>query len=119
MSHSDRLALLLACMNLRQRKLAGALLVVRPATWIGWHRATVRRHWTFRQKRRPSSPRTSGEAERLALRIARENHKWGYGKIAGEMRKPGYKRFGRSTVKRTLERNGLARRPGEVDRFVR
>ena len=100
------MALLLSCMHMKKRQLARALLIVQPATLAGWHQAIVGRHWTYRQQRRPSRPRTGPETERLVLRIARENPKWGYGKIAGEMRKLGYKRFGRSTVKRILERHG-------------
>jgi len=98
-------------MKMKKRQLARALLIVQPATLAGWHQAIVARHWTYRQKRQPGRPRTDPATERLVLRIARENPKWGYGKIAGEMRKLGYKRFGRSTVKRILERHGLTPRP--------
>ena len=45
------------------------------------------------------------------LRIARENPNFGYGKIAGEMRKLGYTSFGRFTVKRILDRHGWLPRP--------
>ncbi len=34
--------------------------------------------------------------EQLVVRIARENRWMGYGRIAGEMRKLGFVRFGRS-----------------------
>ena len=51
------------------------------------------------------------------LRIARENRRMGYGKIAGEMRKLGFVRFGRSSVARILltlaECVCLPRRGGE------
>ena len=45
------------------------------------------------------------------LRLARESSGWGWGKIAGGMRKLGFARFGRSTVQRILERHGLWPRP--------
>ena len=45
--------------------------------------------------------------EQLVLRIARENRWMGYGKIAGEMRKLGFSRFGRTSVKRILNQHGL------------
>jgi len=45
--------------------------------------------------------------EQLVLRIARENPWMGYGKIAGEMRKLGFVRFGRSSVARILKQHGL------------
>jgi len=86
-------------------------MVVRPATLIGWHRQIVRRHWTFKHQRRSGRPRTDPQAEQLVLRLVRENAGWGCGKIAGEMRKLGFARFGRSTVQRILERHGLWPRP--------
>jgi transposase InsO family protein len=45
--------------------------------------------------------------EQLVLRMARENRWMGYGKIAGEMRKLGFVRFGRSSVARILKKHGL------------
>ncbi len=111
LSRGDKLALLLSCLGMKRRQLVAALLIVRPATLVSWHRQIVRRHWTFRQKRKAGRPRIGSEAERLVLRIARENPNLGYGRIAGEMRKLGYTRFGRSSVKRILERHGLAPRP--------
>jgi len=70
LTRADRMALLLTCIQMSKQQLAEALLIVRPATLVGWHRAFVRRHWTFRQKRRPGRPRASDEAEQLVLRIA-------------------------------------------------
>ena len=70
LSHGDRMALLLSCMKMKKRQLAQALLIVQPATLVGWHRSLVRRHWTYRQKKRPGRPRVNDEAEQLVLRIA-------------------------------------------------
>ena len=111
LTRAEKLALLLTCARMRQRQVLDCLMVIKPATLIGWHRQIVRRHWTFRQRRRPGRPRISRQAEQLVLRIARENPTWGYGKIAGEMRKLGFARFGRSTVQRILKRHGLWPRP--------
>ena len=71
----------------------------------------MRRHWTFKPKRRPGRPRIGRDAEQLLLRIARENRHWGYTKIAGEVRKLGSTTIGRSTVERILEGHGLGPRP--------
>ena len=48
------------------------------------------------------------------LRLAREDSGWGRGRIAGETRKLGFARFGRSTVQRILRRHGLWPRPRQA-----
>ena len=111
LSRSERLALLLTCLRMKKQRLLDTVLIVNPATLIGWHRQIVRRHWTFKQKRKPGRPRVDREVEELVLQIARENLRWGYTKIAGEVRKLGYPTIGRSTVERILKRHGLAPRP--------
>ncbi len=63
----------------------------------------MRRHWRLLSKKKPGRPpEITLEMEQLVLRIARENRWMGYGKIAGEMRKLGYSRFGRTSVTRIL-----------------
>jgi putative transposase len=104
----ERLALVLSSLLLGKEKLREALLIVKPETLVGWHRAIVRRHWRLLSRRKAGRPpEITPETERLVLRIARENSWMGYGKIAGEMRKLGYMRFGRSSVARILEKHGL------------
>ena len=107
-----RLALVLSGLLLARNRLREALLIVKPETLVGWHRAIVRRHWRLVSRRKSGRPpEITPEMEQLVLRIARENRWMGYGKIAGEMRKLGFARFGRSTVQRILERHGLWPRP--------
>ena len=108
LTRAQKLALLLACARMRQRQLPDCLMVIKPDALIGWHRQIVRRHWTFKHKRRPGRPQIDREAEQLVLQIARENRHWGYTKIAGEVRKLGFATVGRSTVERILKRHGLA-----------
>jgi putative transposase len=49
----------------------------------------VRRKWTYRSKRRPGRPRLACESARLVLRLAKENPRWGYRRIQGELKKLG------------------------------
>ena len=73
----EKLALLLAGLRLSKRRLAKALLIVQPDTLLRWHRELVRRHWTFRRKRRPGRPPLAEGVQEWVLRLARENPQWG------------------------------------------
>ena len=61
-----------------------ALVIVKPATLIGWHRRALRRFW--RWKSRPAGrPPISAELRRLIRRMAAENLTWGEERIADEL----------------------------------
>ena len=87
----EKLTLLLAALRLSKRRLASALLIVRPDTLLRWHQEVVRRHWTFRRKRRAGRPPLTEEIQDLVVRLARENPHWGCRRIQGEMLKLGLK----------------------------
>jgi putative transposase len=75
-------------------------LVVTPQTLLRWHRELVRRKWA--QPRPPAGrPPVERRARELVLRLARENPRWGYPRIAGELLKLGL-RVSPSTVRRIL-----------------
>src|SRR5439155_24635981 len=57
---------------------------VSPDTLLGWHRELVRRRWTY-ARRRPGRPAVSEEIRELVLRLARENPRWGYERVVGEL----------------------------------
>lgn len=104
----ERMALVLSGLLLATKRLGEVLLIVKPETLVAWHRAIVRRHWRLLSRKKPGRPpEITSEMEQLVLRIARENRWMGYGKIAGEMRKLGFPRFGRTSVKRILNQHGL------------
>jgi putative transposase len=63
-----------------------AALLVSPDTILRWHRAIVRRHWTYPHRRPGRSP-LSVETVELIDRLARENPRWGYLRIVGELKK--------------------------------
>src|SRR5437762_3394530 len=76
-----------------------------------WHRELVRRKWTYA---RPAKPRGNvpldTELEALIVQLARENTRFGYKKVVGELLKLGY-RVGRSTVRDVLKRHGIQPAP--------
>jgi transposase InsO family protein len=69
----------------------------------------MRRKWT-QPKRRPGRPAVEDRVRQLVLRIARENPRWGYPRIAGELLKLGMP-VSPSTVRRLLLAAGLKPAP--------
>ena len=84
-------------------------LLVTPQTLLRWHRQLVRRRWTF-PSARTGGPSIDATTRELVLRLARENPRWGYQRIAGELNKLGL-RVSPSTVRRLLAHAGLGRAP--------
>jgi putative transposase len=77
---ADRVFLAAASRLLRR----GPSFFVRPDTLLHWHRELVRRRWTY-AGRRPGRPAVTDELRELVLRLARENSRWGYQRIVGEL----------------------------------
>jgi putative transposase len=90
--------------------LSRAVLLVRPETVLKWHRELVRRKWTYRRRAAGGRPPLAAEVEALLLRLARENPRWGYGRLQGELAKLGHT-VGRSTVRDVLKRRRVPPAP--------
>ena len=80
-------------------------------TILRWHRELVRRKWTYPNKNKGGRPSISKELESVLLRLARENPRWGYGKIHGELVKLSFK-VSLPTVRNILNRHGI--QPAQV-----
>jgi len=87
-----------------------AVVLVTPETVLRWHRELVRRKWTHPPTRATGRPSVDDTTTALILRLAKENPRWGYGKIHGELCKLGIT-VGRSTVRDVLKRHRVPPAP--------
>ncbi len=86
-----------------------AAFLVTPETILRWHRALVRRHWTY-PRRGPGRPSLADETVELIVRLARENSRWGYLRIVGELKKLGIA-VSKGSVANVLRGHGLRPAP--------
>jgi putative transposase len=90
-------------------RVAWACFSVRPETLLGWHRRLVARRWTYPAcpiGRPPLDP----EVAALIVRLARENPRWGYQRIAGELKGLGIS-VSATTVRTVLVEAGVPPAP--------
>src|SRR6266508_6765424 len=84
--------------------------VVTPQTLLRWHRALVRRKWTYARRSAGGRTPISGEVRQLILRIGRENPRWGCLRIRGELAKLGI-RVSATKIRTLLRASGLGPAP--------
>ena len=108
------LAVLAAALKKRGRlttsQLVRVIRIFKPETVIGWHRELVRRKWEQKPVEAGGRPPISQELSELIVRLAKENTRWGYGKIAGELQKLGYE-VSESTVRNVLKAHDILPAP--------
>ena len=91
---------------------AEVLVVVKPETVVGWHRAGFRLFWRWRSRSRGGRPKTTAEIRALIRRLADENLTWGAPKVHGELLKLGFV-VSERTVARYLRRIRRRGDPGK------
>ncbi len=95
-NRAEKLTLAVLSANLKKRtnrpvkQFRSLIRIFQPETVFGWHRALVKRKWTYPRKNKVGRPPTSDKVKALVVQLAQENN-WGYGKIKGELSKLGIK----------------------------
>ena len=84
------------------------LVLVKPETVVGWHRAGFRLYWRWRSRPRGGGPKITEEIRVLIRRLAQENQDRGAPKIHSELQKLGFVVSERSVARylRRMRRRG-------------
>jgi len=91
-------------------RLRRIICIFQVETVLHWHRELVQRKWRYRHKNRGGRSHIDHDLESLILRLAKENPRWGYGKIEGELIKLGFK-VSRTTIQNILRRHNIPPAP--------
>ena len=78
---------------------------VRTETLLRWHRRLLAGTWTY-SHHQIGRPPLDDEVQQLIVRLARENPRWGYQRIKGELQRLGVQ-VSATTVRTILRRRGL------------
>jgi putative transposase len=99
----------LAALSRSLPRAAWTSFTVRPETLLRWHRRLVARRWTY-PCTKPGRPPLKPSVGTLILRLTRENPRWGYRRIVGELKGLGVT-VSATTVRNVLIEAGLPRAP--------
>src|SRR6266702_8133679 len=111
LSDAERATLAEIGHRLGRKVLAEVATVAQPDTILAWYRKLVAGKFDGSKARRsPGRPRIEREVEQLIVRMAQENHDWGYDRIVGALANLGYNVCDQ-TVGNVLQRHGLSPAP--------
>jgi len=96
---------LLAALSRALPRSRWSCFVVKPDTLLRWHRRLVAGAWTY-PHRGTGRPPLDQQLQDLIVRLARENPRWGYQRIQGELLRLGI-RVSATAIRTTLRRHGL------------
>jgi putative transposase len=97
--------------KLGRQALEAIATVAKPDTILAWHRTLVdQKSENSKPRKSVGRPRTAKEIEDLVVRMAHENHSWGYDRIVSAMANLGY-RLSDQTVGNILKRHALPPAP--------
>jgi len=85
---------------------------VKPDTLLRWHRRLVAGAWTY-PHRGTGRPPLDQELQQLIVRLARENPRWGYQRVQGELLRLGL-HVSATAIRTTLHRHGLDPTPRQT-----
>jgi transposase InsO family protein len=84
--------------------------LVTPATLLAWHRKLIAEKYDGSTRRKPGRPVARKDLAALVVRMAEENHDWGYRRIQGALANLGHE-CARSTIADILRRHGIEPAP--------
>jgi putative transposase len=96
---------LLAALSRALPRSRWSCFLVKPETLLRWHRRLVVGAWTY-PHRGGGRPPLDQDLQQLIVRLARENPRWGYQRIKGELQQLGMQ-VSATAIRTTLRRHGL------------
>jgi putative transposase len=96
---------LLAAISRALPRVGWSCFLVTPETLLRWHRRLVAGAWTY-PRHRQGRPALDHDVQQLIIRLAKENPRWGYRRIQGELQQLGM-RVSATAIRTTLCRHGL------------
>src|SRR6266513_3675748 len=82
-----------------------AMMIIRPATLVRWHRAGLRRYWRWKSRSAGGRPQIHVELRALIWRMSVDNRLWGAPHIHGELLKLDFA-VAQSTVAKYMAKRG-------------